>query len=164
MTHQEQVLLSHLLSIHHLVGPMAKTPTSRADDPGFDSCLHRGDLSRWSHTCGLKIGAPVTTLPGAWHYRVSAGTGWPGVSVNILWLGEVESLICNSISVWQHVNLSEQIRPWATLSCCWDIKQSKNNNNSYLFPVSILYLLNMILCFVKSNEKQKTSKEYKIYP
>ena len=33
----------------------------------------------------------MATLPGAWHYRVSAGTGWPGVS--ILWLGEMESLI-----------------------------------------------------------------------
>ena len=36
---------------------------------------------------------PVATLPGTWLYRVNAGTGWPSVSV--LWLGEVESLICN---------------------------------------------------------------------
>ena len=28
-----------------------------------------------------------------------------------------------SISVWQHVKLSEQIRPWDTLACCWDVKQ-----------------------------------------
>ena len=35
----------------------------------------------------------MATLPGAWRYRVSAGTGWPGVS--ILWLGEMESLVCN---------------------------------------------------------------------
>ena len=34
-----------------------------------------------SHTSDLKIGTPVTTLPGAWHYRISAGTGWPGVSI-----------------------------------------------------------------------------------
>ena len=45
-----------------------------------------------SHTSDLKIGTPVASLPGAWHYRVRAGTGWPGVS--ILLLGEVESLIC----------------------------------------------------------------------
>ena len=38
------------------------------------------------------IGTPVTTLPGAWRYRDSTGTGRP--SVSILWLGEVESLIC----------------------------------------------------------------------
>ena len=36
----------------------------------------------------------MATLPGTWYYRVSAGTGWP--SLSILWLGEVESLICNS--------------------------------------------------------------------
>ena len=35
----------------------------------------------------------MATLPGAWHYRVSTWTGRP--SVSILWLGEVESLICN---------------------------------------------------------------------
>ena len=35
----------------------------------------------------------MATLPGAWRFRVSTGTGQPGVSV--LWLGEVESLICN---------------------------------------------------------------------
>ena len=46
-----------------------------------------------SHTSDLKIGIPVATLPDAWHYKVSAGTGQPGVS--ILWLGEAESLICN---------------------------------------------------------------------
>ena len=35
----------------------------------------------------------MATLPGAWCYRVSTGTGGP--SVSILWPGEVESLICN---------------------------------------------------------------------
>ena len=25
--------------------------------------------------------------------------------------------------MWQHVNLSEQICPWHTLACCWDVKQ-----------------------------------------
>ena len=34
-----------------------------------------------SHTSDLKIGTPVAILPGAWRYRVSAGTGWPGVSI-----------------------------------------------------------------------------------
>ena len=46
-----------------------------------------------SHTSDLKIGTPVATLPGAGRYRVSAGTGWPGVS--ILWMDEIESWICN---------------------------------------------------------------------
>ena len=34
-----------------------------------------------SHTSDLKIATPKATLPGAWRYRVSAGTGWPGVSI-----------------------------------------------------------------------------------
>ena len=39
------------------------------------------------------MGTPVATLPSAWRYRARAGTGRPGVSV--LYLGEVETLICN---------------------------------------------------------------------
>ena len=46
-----------------------------------------------SHTSDIKIATQVAILPGAWRYRVSAGTGWLGVS--ILWLGEMESLACN---------------------------------------------------------------------
>ena len=71
---------------------MVKASTWRGEDPEFKSCLqHR--YSGSSHTSDLKIGTPVATLPGAWHYRISTGTGWPCVS--ILWLGEMESLICN---------------------------------------------------------------------
>ena len=64
---------------------------SAAEDPGFESRLRR-DFSGSSHTSDLKIGTPVATLPGTWHYRISAGTGRPGVS--ILRLGEVESWMC----------------------------------------------------------------------
>ena len=28
--------------------------------------------------------------------------------------------------MWQHVKLSEQICPWDTLACCWDVKQPTN--------------------------------------
>ena len=52
-----------------------------------------GIFSGPSHTSDLKISTPVATLPGAWRYGVSAGTGRPCVS--ILRLGEMESLICN---------------------------------------------------------------------
>ena len=34
-----------------------------------------------SHASDLKIGTPVATLTGAWRYRDSAGTGWPGVCI-----------------------------------------------------------------------------------
>ena len=59
---------------------MVKASASGAEDPGFESCL-RWDFSGLSHTSDLKIGTPVATLPGAWRYRVSAGTGRPGVSI-----------------------------------------------------------------------------------
>ena len=73
-----------------LTGLVVKTSASGAsgaEDPGFESRLRR-DFSGSSHTSDLKTGTPVATLPGAWHYRVIAGTCRPGVS--ILELGEVE--------------------------------------------------------------------------
>ena len=63
-----------------LAGLVVKASASGAEDPGFESRLLR-DLSGSSHTRDLKIGTQVATLPGSWQYRVSAGTGWPGVSI-----------------------------------------------------------------------------------
>ena len=40
-----------------------------------------GDFSGSIHTSDLKIGNPVATLPGAWLHGISAGAGWPGVSI-----------------------------------------------------------------------------------
>ena len=86
-----------ILQLNRLVGLVVKASASRAEDPGFDSACAR-IFSGSSHTSDSKIGAPVATLPGAWRCRVSTGTGQPGVS--ILWLGEMESLVCSfSLSV-----------------------------------------------------------------
>ena len=63
-----------------LVGIVVKASASRAEDPGFESRMWRV-FPGSSHTSDLKIGTPVATLPGAWRYRVSAGTGRPGVSI-----------------------------------------------------------------------------------
>ena len=63
-----------------LVGLVVKASASRAEDPGFESRLRRDFFSGSSHTSDSKIGTPEATLPGAWRYRVSAGTGRPGVS------------------------------------------------------------------------------------
>ena len=79
--------------VDRLVGLVVKASASRAEDPRFESRLRRDFFPGSSHTSDLKIGTPVATLPGAWRYSVSAGTGWPGVS--IVRLGEMESLICN---------------------------------------------------------------------
>ena len=69
--------------------PSGKASASRAEDRVQ---LALGFFRGSSHTSDLKIGTPVATLQGAYCYRISAGTGRPGVS--LLWLGEVESLIC----------------------------------------------------------------------
>ena len=100
-----------------------------------------GDGIFWgsSHTSDFNIGTPVATLPGAWRYRISAGTGRPGVS--ILWMGEMESLIATSISVWQHIKLSEQICPWNTLACCWDVKQPTNKHSAVLPAGSLVFAI-----------------------
>ena len=63
-----------------LGGLVVRASTSRTENPGFEFRLRR-DFSGSSHTGELKIGTPVATLPGAWRYRVIAGTGRPGVSV-----------------------------------------------------------------------------------
>ena len=63
-----------------LSGLVIKASALGAEDPGFDSRLLR-DLSGLSHTSDLRIGTLVATLPGAWRYRVSAGTARPGVSI-----------------------------------------------------------------------------------
>ena len=56
--------------------PSGKASASRGEVP---ACV--GIFSGSSHTSDLKNGIPVATLPGAWRYRVSTGTGRPGVSI-----------------------------------------------------------------------------------
>ena len=67
-------------SVNRLVGQVVNAFAPKAEIPDFESRLRR-DFSGSSHTSDLKIGTPVATLPGVWRYRVSAETGWPGVSV-----------------------------------------------------------------------------------
>ena len=73
----------------------------------------------------------MVTLPDNRRYRVSAGSGWHGVSIMLL--VEIENLTCNfCVSVAAHIQLSEQIRPLDTLACCWDVKQPVKNKQ---FPL-----------------------------
>ena len=65
---------------HRLAGLVVKASASGAEDPGFESRWRR-DFSGSNHSTDLHIGTPVATLPGAWRYRVSSGTGRPGVSI-----------------------------------------------------------------------------------
>ena len=81
-----KVYWGHYISILYtdrLFGLVVKAFASRAADLGFDSCL-RWDFFGSSYitlSVTLKIGTPVATLQGAWCYRVSAGAGWPSVSI-----------------------------------------------------------------------------------
>ena len=63
-----------LVESSHSRSPVAASPRWPSGIFGFF-------FSGSSHTCDLNIGTPVATLPGAWRYRVSAGTGRPGVSI-----------------------------------------------------------------------------------
>ena len=60
----------------------------------------------------------------------------PGITGSVLGLAGILSVYCDwvgqqvrqvwsatPISMWQHVQLSEQICPWDTLASCWDDKQ-----------------------------------------
>ena len=102
-----------------LVGLVVEASALTGADLGFDSRLRCRDFSGLSHTCDLKIGTPEAALPGTWHYRVRAETGWPGV--RILWLGEQESLICNfclSVAARKFVGGDPSLRYTS-----WDVMQ-----------------------------------------
>ena len=63
-----------------LVGLVVRRPPREREVPGSNPAS-AGIFSGSSHTSDFKIGTPVATLPGAWRYRVSTGTGRPGVGI-----------------------------------------------------------------------------------
>ena len=68
------------LAHDRLVGLVVRRPPPERKVPGSNPAC-AGIFSGSSHTSDLKIGTPLATLPGAWRYRVSTGTGRPGVSI-----------------------------------------------------------------------------------
>ena len=65
---------------YRLVGLVVRRPPREWKIPGSNpACV--GIFSGSSHTSDSKNGTPVATLPGAWRYRVSAGSGRPGVCI-----------------------------------------------------------------------------------
>ena len=69
-----------LFFFYRLVGLVERRPPRERKIPGSNPAC-AGTFSGSSHTSDLKTGTPVVTLPGAWRYRVSTGTGLPGVSI-----------------------------------------------------------------------------------
>ena len=89
-----------------LVGLVIMASTSRAEDPGFESRLSRIFL-RSSHTNDSPVAIPCQA-PGV----IASALGLVGpVSVYCNWV-RWKIVSAASISVWQQVQLSEQIRPW----------------------------------------------------
>ena len=118
-------------SIHGLFSLVVRASVLRAENLGFDSSIWGGDFSNRVIPVILKIGPPVATLPCAWcySYRDSAGTDWP--SVSILWLDEVESLMCNfylNVAISKIDGADPSLR--YTSIYCWDIKQSTNKQTT----------------------------------
>ena len=132
-------LRSCFLLSHCLVGLVVWASPLRAADPGFSSYMCCADFSGSSHTSDLKICTPVATLPGAQHYRVRAGIGWPGDS--ILWLGEIV-WSATSVSVWQHAKLSRSIQEIHTHFA----GTNKQAVLFYPFP-TLLYCLQLVPLF-----------------
>ena len=67
--------------LDRLFGLVVQASASRAGRSPGSNPTCAGIFSGSSHTSDLNIGTPVATLSGAWRYRASAGTGWPGVSI-----------------------------------------------------------------------------------
>ena len=73
-------LTLEFLTFNSLVGLAVRRPPRERKIPGWNPAC-AGIFSGSSHTRDSKIGTPVASLPGAWRYRVSVGTGRPGVSI-----------------------------------------------------------------------------------
>ena len=77
---QSGILVCNIMMPDRLVGLVVRRPPREWKFPGSNPAC-AGIFSGLSHTSDSKIGTPVATLSGAWRYRVSAGTGRPGVSI-----------------------------------------------------------------------------------
>ena len=124
---------------------MVRRPPREQNIPGSNPAC-AGIFSGSSHTSDFKIGTPGATLPGAWRYRVSTGTGWPDVS--ILWMGEVERLICNF-----YLSVAARIIVWADPS----LRRSRRNGIAAMLNQQIGRMLKTVLYFSLRPEKIRES-------
>ena len=117
------IATEYVLRIYAWASPLwPNVSASRAEDPGFESRLRR-DFWGSSHTNDLKLALQLLPCQAAGIIIIGSVLGLGGpVSVYCDWV-RWKVWSATVISVWQHVKLSKQIRPWDTLTCCWDIKQ-----------------------------------------
>ena len=81
--HLNHLIQNCLPGAYCLVDIVVKASTSRAEDLGFDSCLHHGDFARSSHSSNLKMGTPVLPCVA------------PGVIGSVLGLVGLVSVYCD---------------------------------------------------------------------
>ena len=61
--------------------------------------------------------------------------------------------------MWQHVKLSEQIRPWDTLACCWDVKQQTNSAFLHFFIRRVSSIIGLIILTLLTRGLAKKNKK-----
>ena len=97
----------------------------------------------------LNFVTPVAALPGARHYRVSTGTGCPGVSM--LWVDEIASLICKfclSLAAGTIVRTDLSWRFTSMMLGCWATSQH---------PATTFVVAGLLCRFVKSQQHVSVS-------
>ena len=127
---------------HHLTGLVVKVSTFRAEDPEFESACTRIFRGR---VIPVSLKLAFQWLPCQAPGAIGSVLGLVGpVSIYCDWV-RWKVWSATSISVWQHVKLSEQICPWDTPACCWNIKQPTNKltepdlpEHSWVFVASSL--------------------------
>ena len=122
---------------HRLVGLVVRRPPQERKIPGSNPAC--------AGICRGRV-IPVTQKLALQWLPCQA----PGVIGSTLGLVGPVSIYCDwvrwkvwsatSISVWQHVLLSEQIRPWDTLACCWDVKQATNKQTFLSIGLRLIYI------------------------
>ena len=133
---------------------MVKASASRAEDPGFESRLRR-DFSGVDRVIPVTSKLVLQWLPCQAPGDIGSMLGLVGpVSVYCDWVRwNVWPAIC--ISVWQHVKVSEQIRPLDTLACCWDVKQASNQQTNPARSSELPLIVRLFLRRQKSSNRPR---------
>ena len=129
------MMLSLSLLLAASLAQWLRRPLRERKDPEFESRLRR-DFFRVESYKWQKMA--LQWLPCQTPGIIGSALGLVGpVSVYCDWVRQ-KVWSAASISVWQHVKLSVQIRPWDTLACCWDVQQPTNQQtNSLLLCLSV---------------------------
>ena len=105
---QYSSLSSFIWCAHCLFGLMVKASALRVEDLGFNSCFRCGDFAGWVIPVTLALQWLPCQAPGIMGWTLGLVDL---VSVYCVWV-RYKVWSATFISVWQHVQLSEQTCPW----------------------------------------------------